>query len=1073
MANFVVIVDPDAQRRAQFLRLVAPLLPPLDGLLTASCQSGDCAATWAVGDRAPVSRVVDEAGMALLWGDALGGSRGQRMDARQVRDLWQALPAQMPEALDGYHAAAVYDSWSTVIVGADLLGIFPVYYHAAGDVLLVGSSPELFRHHPLFRAELDVSGLAGLLLTNGLVDGRTLWHGVRRLAAGHLLRWSPGVAPKELAQYQLPLSQRYADLPFSEQVELLDQTLDDVIQRHVPRGEPCGLLLSGGLDSRILGGFLRRQGVSTVALTLGARQDLDLRCATRVARALGAEQWQVPIAPEMYPWGAWLEATWTHGASGFNNIWSWSLARCLRRFPARLMSGFLLDGLLGPKSFETSSRPCEAALSRINRWGLHPHTVTALLAHREAARIVEETVEHLRATYEGCPATPFRREWCLQLFHRYRFHVGGIAWQLSFGAWPVLPVLDRKLLSVAAGLPGATLVGRRAERELLATRFPDLAALPLDLNARRTEVLRPRVRHHLTAYLADRIEPMRRILRSARPTQGPERRFYYRIYDFNGPGWTAVRQQAESYRPLAKGIFNEAVLNRLLPAADQPVRFRDGIADASGLKLLLGLLCWAKPRAKGPPADSGKRLLQRLSIGKGGQTPGAGDAITDWRGFDGFSAEALEDRCTARLQHLLRHAYRHVPYYRDLWDRHGISVSDVHQMADLAAFPPLTREQIREGLRTKRLLAHQVPASRRLPTHTTGSTGTPLFFYGDTQSAHDRARAWRYLDQAAGIERNDERVWLTVPRPAPAWTARHPISSWLKRARFRQPEDLLSIYHITVEDVPRLINQIDRHGPYFLYGIASSIRFLAEHGSALGCELLRPPRVVIGTSDTFLEEHRRLVSAFFHSPALSRYGSYEIGGGVAQTCPANPQVHHVLSELVVIEVVDDQNRPVKPGQTGKVLVTDLTNEVMPVIRYDLGDVARAVEPCPCGSPWPVIGEIFGRTSDQITTPAGHLFPAWELEIELFYRHHFKDVISEYQFIQHAAGELEMLLVPTNSLRNGALHRLRDTLCRFLGEGMEVTISPVARIQPEANGKRRLVISKVPFARVSQEAGERR
>jgi phenylacetate-coenzyme A ligase PaaK-like adenylate-forming protein len=978
----------------------------------------------------------------------------------------------MPEAFDGYHAAVVYHPRSSITVGADLLGIFPVYYHAVGEVLLVGSSPELFRYHPLFRAELDLGGLAGLLLTNGLVGGRTLWRGVRRLAPGHLLRWSPGTSPQELEQYRLPLSHRYVDLPFPHQVDLLDQTLDDIIRRHVPRGQPCGLLLSGGLDSRTLGGFLRRQGVATVALTLGARDDLDLRCAMPVARALGAEQWQVPVAPEVYPWGVSLEATWVHGASGFNNIWSWSLPRFLRGFPARVMGGFLLDGLLGPKRFDPPSRPFDAALSRINRRGLHPQTVTALLAPHEAGRIVDEVIEHLRATYDDYAESAFRREWCLGLSHRYRFHVGGIAWQLAFGAWPVLPVLDRKLLSVAAGLPGATLAGRRVERELLLARFPDLAALPLDLNAWTTEVLRPRLRHHLTQYLADRIEPLHRSLQSLRSTQGPERRFYYRIYDFNGPGWRSVRQEAESYRPFAKGIFKEDALTQLLPPADQSVRFRDGIADASGLKLLLGFLFWAKGHLSQPSdgqarqlADSGTPLLQRLSYGKRGQAPGISDSFADWRSFDGFSAEELEDRCIARLQHLLRHAYRDVPHYRDLWDRHGIRVSDVHRIADLAAVPPLTKEQIREGVRTKRLLARHVGVRRRVSTHTTGSTGTPLFFYGDTLSASSRAKAWQYLEHTAGIERDDERIWLTVPRPAPDWTLRRPISSWITRTRFRQPEDLLSIYHITAEDVPRLIRQIDRQGPYFIYGIASSIRFLAGQAPMLRAQLLRPPRVVIGTSDTFLAQQRHLVSEFFRCPALSRYGSYEIGGGVAQTCPANPQVHHVLSELVVIEVVDEQNRPVKPGQVGRVLVTDLTNEVMPLIRYDIGDVAIAAEPCRCGSPWPVIGEIFGRTSDQITTPAGHLFPAWELEIELFYRHQFKDVIAEYQFIQHTAGQLEMLLVPREPLKNGVQHRLRQTLQDFLGEGIEVTISPVSRIHPEENGKRRLVISNVPFARV--------
>jgi asparagine synthase (glutamine-hydrolysing) len=73
-------------------------------------------------------------------------------------------------------------------LGADLIGMFPVYWWTGGEVLLAGSSPELFRLHPCFRSSIDLEGLTGILLTMNSVDGRTLLEGVRRLAPGHFLR---------------------------------------------------------------------------------------------------------------------------------------------------------------------------------------------------------------------------------------------------------------------------------------------------------------------------------------------------------------------------------------------------------------------------------------------------------------------------------------------------------------------------------------------------------------------------------------------------------------------------------------------------------------------------------------------------------------------------------------------------------------------------------------------------------------------------------------------------------------------------------------------------------------------
>ena len=75
------------------------------------------------------------------------------------------------------------------MAGADILGVFPIYYYADSEILLVGSSPELFRYHGLFRMELDLEGLVAILLMNNSFEGRTLLRGVRRLGPGRVLVW--------------------------------------------------------------------------------------------------------------------------------------------------------------------------------------------------------------------------------------------------------------------------------------------------------------------------------------------------------------------------------------------------------------------------------------------------------------------------------------------------------------------------------------------------------------------------------------------------------------------------------------------------------------------------------------------------------------------------------------------------------------------------------------------------------------------------------------------------------------------------------------------------------------------
>ncbi|RMF38736.1 MAG: asparagine synthetase B family protein [Chloroflexi bacterium] len=599
MANFVIIVDPDTERRTRFVETIKPLLPPVDGLQTTTEATGDFCAVWASREDAPVSRVADGAGAAVIWGEAIPRESSERLDAARLRDLWREDPAlHRPPPLEGFHAAVAYRPGSGVVVGADLLGLFPVYHYAAGEVLLVGSSPELFRHHPAFRAGLDLAGLVGILLTMHSFDGRTLLQGVRRLAAGHLLVWRPGSPPREVQQYAIPVSDRYAHLPFRAHVALLHQVLDEAVARHAPGSGRYSLLLSGGLDSRMLAGYLRRNGVAPVALTLGLPTDIEMRCAIPVARTLGLDHRGVDIAFEQYPRCADLQARWEHLTNGFNDVMHWGIYPHLRGVAPRVITGYLMDAIVGGSHITWAYSPANNAMTferffdRINRWGIRPGVLQRLLRREVFGDLVQETIARIREVYQSYADRESQRAWCFDLHHRQRFHVGGGAWALSFGAWPVLPAVDHRVLETVGAMPAATLADRHAQQALLCRRFPRLARLPLDRNAYDTEPLRPRLRYLLVKGLSRQLGLHR--LRRVWERRNGERRYYYRIYDINGPGWVAVRRGAEPHRERVLHLFHPEVLAEVLPAPDQPLPCRDGIIDASGAKTLLGFLLWAR-----------------------------------------------------------------------------------------------------------------------------------------------------------------------------------------------------------------------------------------------------------------------------------------------------------------------------------------------------------------------------------------------------------------------------------------------------------------------------------------------
>ena len=603
MTNFLIVVDAERDRRAQFIQSIESRISPVKGLIVQQCQADDCSIIWAANPQAPISTVNDAEGMAVIWGDAIASDSADRISAAELRNLWREDDYSRYPAFDGYYSAVTYSRDRGLVVGADLLGTFPIYYYADGQITLVGSSPELFQYHPRFTAELNPAGLIGILLTNGLVGGQTLWQSVFRLREGHLLVTKPAQLPQEIQQYQVSEAETetagaYADSTFEEQIEILFAALNRAVARHAAPHERHCLLLSGGLDSRTLGGILKHQNIETVALTRGRKSDLEMGCAVPVARQLGFQQDALNVPLEEFPQAFQKMVQWEHLAGGANTFTNWEVASDLSRRATRVVAGYSLDLVLGgpvpgrlflkPVSFETFFT------RGVNHWGIAPEVLRELVNPARFGDLISERLAYMKACYENYAPTPFRQALRFKLHHRQRFHIGMNAWRLSFGVWPVLPFLDRHLLAITSAMPATTLDSRRAQKAMLCRFFPELAQLPLDRNSYNTEPLQPTSQYRNLSLLWAAQRQWRRVQKKL----GYERRYYYRIFDINHVGWQTVRHQAEPYRAQMRSLFNPEVFDRLVPPAALPIASpRDPFSGVSGIKALLGFLLWSADRS--------------------------------------------------------------------------------------------------------------------------------------------------------------------------------------------------------------------------------------------------------------------------------------------------------------------------------------------------------------------------------------------------------------------------------------------------------------------------------------------
>jgi phenylacetate-CoA ligase len=157
------------------------------------------------------------------------------------------------------------------------------------------------------------------------------------------------------------------------------------------------------------------------------------------------------------------------------------------------------------------------------------------------------------------------------------------------------------------------------------------------------------------------------------------------------------------------------------------------------------------------------------------------------------------------------------------------------------------------------------------------------------------------------------------------------------------------------------------------------------------------------------------------------YSSEEMGY-IALQCPES-DLYHVMAESLIVEVVDDEGRPCRDGEAGRVLVTDIHNHATPMIRYEIADHAEVGPPCPCGRGLPTLRRILGRERNMIVKPDGTRH--WPLTGYKVFRE-IAPVI-QYQFRQHAPDRIEVRLVverPLTEAEEGALKDAIQTKLRY-------------------------------------------
>lgn len=327
---------------------------------------------------------------------------------------------------------------------------------------------------------------------------------------------------------------------------------------------------------------------------------------------------------------------------------------------------------------------------------------------------------------------------------------------------------------------------------------------------------------------------------------------------------------------------------------------------------------------------------------------------------------------------------------------------------------------------------------------TSGSSGNPLFFVKDK---YCHALTW------ANIFDLYSRNGIEYGRSLQARFYALPLEGLHKS--IEKVKDFLSsrvrfvIHDMSDKRIEEFLVTFRRTSFDYIYGYTNSLLLLARYLSAKNVVLksICPSlNVCITTSEVCAHEDKVLLERSFGVPIINEYGSSEVS-----IIAYGDQEHdwRISAELLFVEILDDDNRPLPPGEVGKIVVTSYFNKAMPFIRYEVGDRGSITNG---EMNRPVLQQLYGRLNDTLRLPSGKVIPGFTFYYVTKAMMDRIPGLREYNIKQTAVDTLEFDLVMDSSLDERGEDEIRRLALKYLEPGMKILFHKVEKIVRTPSGK---------------------
>jgi phenylacetate-CoA ligase len=425
-----------------------------------------------------------------------------------------------------------------------------------------------------------------------------------------------------------------------------------------------------------------------------------------------------------------------------------------------------------------------------------------------------------------------------------------------------------------------------------------------------------------------------------------------------------------------------------------------------------------------------------------------------------WSKKQMEEFLFLKLKSIISFAFENSPFYQEIYKKAKVKPEDFKNISDIQKFPIITKKDLRLAIKENKIFTQKKFPFLGLKTSTTGSTGNPLTLFLDFS-----CRKHRFINTIRAF-------WMVGVSPEKKF-----VLLWRnKKLSFRQflKSKLGLFYYIPVVDVMdvqksvltkekllKILNKLVSFKPQVIRGYTSALWVLTQLVKKYKIPIT--PESIIASAEYLPHNWWQEMEEVFHCPVHNLYGGTEASPIAISLY--NKKELTVFQDSYFTEIVNTQNKWVEEGKVGRILITDYSNYYMPLIRYEIGDIAEWSKQE--HGPFPCFKEVYGRINDIFILPGGKILFSHNWHI------YFRDInsISQFKVIQRDFDEIDIYLSPSEGEEKKIeedLKKLKPKVQESLGKNIKIKWEIVKNLELDPGEKFRQTQSLIDPQKIIEQ-----